>query len=74
MYTLCQSVFLSCLYQALDYLKSVDKFNEHITTSKSLPSNKMLKFSETKPVEETLCTVFEKVNENELPFTLTEDP
>ena len=45
-----------------------------MATSKNLSSNKMLKFSETKPVEETLWTVLEKVSENELPFTLTEDP
>ena len=50
--------------QAIDYLKSLYKFNEDIT---------VLIFSETKSLEETFRTVLEKITENKLSFTLNED-
>ena len=59
----CTNILVSCM-QAVDYLKSLDKFNEDIT---------MLIFSETKSIEETFRTVLEKITENKLSFTLNED-
>lgn len=57
------NILVSCM-QVIDYLKSLNEFNEDIT---------MLIFSEPKSLEETFRTLLEKITENKLSFTLNED-
>ena len=59
---------LCVIYQALDYIKS------HHNIYTDLSSNKMLSFSEMKPIKENLKTLSKKVTQNELQFSLIEDP